>query len=108
MNIAVYPGSFDPITYGHLDVVSRAAAVFDRVVFAVLVNPNKGAPVLATNDRLEVIREAIDECCPADLASRIDIESFDGRLLPPPQGDVHREGPARDQRLRVRASDGPH
>ncbi len=78
MNIAVYPGSFDPITYGHLDVVSRAAAVFDRVVFAVLVNPNKGAPVLATNDRLEVIREAIDECCPADLASRIDIESFDG------------------------------
>ena len=41
MRIAVYPGSFDPMTNGHLDVVARAAAVFDQVVFAVLVNPRK-------------------------------------------------------------------
>jgi pantetheine-phosphate adenylyltransferase len=77
VKIAVYPGSFDPITYGHLDVVARAAAVFDRVVFAVLVNPQKSAPVFATEDRVAVIREAIDECCP-DEAARIDVESFDG------------------------------
>ncbi len=77
MKIAVYPGSFDPITYGHIDVVSRAAAVFDRVVFAVLVNPQKAAPVLATEERVRVIREAIDECCP-DVAARIAVESFDG------------------------------
>ena len=78
MKIAVYPGSFDPITYGHLDVVSRAAAVFDRVVFAVLVNPQKSAPVFPTEERVKVIREAIDECCPADIAARIEVESFDG------------------------------
>ena len=78
MKIAVYPGSFDPITYGHLDVVSRAAAVFDLVVFAVLVNPQKSAPVFPTEERVKVIREAIDECCPADIAARIEVESFDG------------------------------
>jgi pantetheine-phosphate adenylyltransferase len=78
VKIAVYPGSFDPITYGHLDVVSRAAAVFDRLVFAVLVNPQKGAAILSTEERLNAIREAVDECCPADVAVRIDVESFDG------------------------------
>jgi pantetheine-phosphate adenylyltransferase len=74
--IAVYPGSFDPITYGHLDVVSRAAIVFDRVIFAVLVNPRK-APLLPVEDRLAVIREALDEECPS-CAGRIDVRSFEG------------------------------
>ena len=78
MKIAVYPGSFDPITYGHLDVVSRAADVFDRVVVGVLVNPQKAAPAFATEDRVRVIREAIDECCPAEVAARIEVEAFDG------------------------------
>lgn len=78
MRIAVYPGSFDPMTYGHLDVVARAAAVFDRVVFAVLVNPRKSEPIFPTEVRLAVIREAVDECCPTDIASRIDVEAFDG------------------------------
>ena len=78
MRIAVYPGSFDPMTNGHLDVVARAAAVFDRVVFAVLVNPRKSEPIFPTDVRLAVIREAVDECCPVDVAARIDIESFDG------------------------------
>lgn len=75
--IAVYAGSFDPITYGHLDVVARAAAVFDRVHLAVLVNPRKGDPIFPTDVRLQVIREAVDEQCP-EVASRIDVESFDG------------------------------
>ena len=78
MKIAVYPGSFDPITFGHLDVATRAAGVFDRVVFAVLLNPQKSPPVFAIDERVKVIREAIDECCPADVAARIDVESFDG------------------------------
>ncbi len=77
MKTAVYPGSFDPITYGHLDVVSRAAMVFDRVVFAVLVNPRK-APLLQVDDRLAVIREAVDEACPPEVAERISVEAFDG------------------------------
>ncbi len=76
MKTAVYPGSFDPITYGHLDVVSRAAQVFDRVVFAVLVNPRK-APLFPTEIRLDVIREAVREEC-GDLADRIEVQSFDG------------------------------
>jgi pantetheine-phosphate adenylyltransferase len=78
VKIAVYPGSFDPITYGHLDVLARAAGVFDRVVFAVLVNREKSAPVFAIEERVKVVREAIDECCPAEVAARIDVESFDG------------------------------
>ena len=78
MKIAVYPGSFDPLTNGHLDVVTRAVAVFDRVVFAVLVNPRKAEPIFATGVRLAVIREALDESCPAEVAGRIDVESFDG------------------------------
>jgi pantetheine-phosphate adenylyltransferase len=78
VKIAVYPGSFDPITYGHLDVLSRAAAVFDRVVIAVLVNPGKGAPVFPAEERVKVIREAIEECCPADVAKRVEVESFEG------------------------------
>jgi pantetheine-phosphate adenylyltransferase len=78
VKIAVYPGSFDPITYGHLDVVSRATAIFDRVVLGVLVNPQKSAAALSTEERVAVIREAVAECCPVDVASRIDVEAFDG------------------------------
>ncbi len=78
MKIAVYPGSFDPITFGHLDVVARAAAVFDLVYFAVLINPHKAAPIFATDERLASIREAVDESCPPDMAARIAVEAFDG------------------------------
>jgi pantetheine-phosphate adenylyltransferase len=76
--IAVYAGSFDPITYGHLDVVTRAAAVFDRVFVAVLVNPHKGSPIFGPDVRLEVIRESVAELCPPDVAARIEVQSFDG------------------------------
>ena len=78
MKIAVYPGSFDPITFGHLDVVARAAAVFDQVYFAVLVNPHKSEPIFSTDERLAAIREAVDEECQPDVADRIAIDSFDG------------------------------
>jgi pantetheine-phosphate adenylyltransferase len=78
VKIAVYPGSFDPITYGHLDVVSRAAAVFDRVILGVLVNPQKAAAALTTEERVAVIREAVAESCPADVVDRIDVRAFDG------------------------------
>lgn len=76
--IAVYPGSFDPITFGHLDVVERAAAVFDRVYFAVLVNSAKRAPLFGLDERLAAIREAVDELCPKAVAARIEVDSFDG------------------------------
>ena len=75
MKVAVYPGSFDPITNGHLDIIDRALEVFDRLIVGVLANPRK-APLLAVDTRIEVIKAALTE---ADLPEdRIDVESFDG------------------------------
>jgi pantetheine-phosphate adenylyltransferase len=73
--VAVYPGSFDPITNGHLDIVERATKVFDRVILAVLANPRK-APLLDVDTRIGIIREAL--AAAGTPAERIDIESFDG------------------------------
>ncbi len=75
MSVAVYPGSFDPITNGHLDIVERAANVFDTVVIAVLANPRK-APLLSVDERIEIIRRALVEH--AVDADRIEVDSFDG------------------------------
>jgi pantetheine-phosphate adenylyltransferase len=74
-SVAVYPGSFDPITNGHLDIIERATNVFERLVVAVLANPRK-APLLDVDTRIRVIRDALrDAGAPVD---RIDIEAFDG------------------------------
>ena len=75
MRIAVYPGSFDPITNGHLDVVRRAARVFDRVVVAVLGNPRK-SPLLDADRRVAVIRAAVE--ADENLAGVVDVRTFDG------------------------------
>ncbi|MFI5254748.1 MAG: pantetheine-phosphate adenylyltransferase [Candidatus Limnocylindrales bacterium] len=76
MSAAVYPGSFDPVTYGHLDVIGRAAGIFERVVVGVLANPRK-APLLTTAERLAILRAAIDETLGA-AASRIEVGAFEG------------------------------
>lgn len=76
MSVALYPGSFDPVTYGHLDVVERAAGVFERVLVAVLRNPRK-APLFDEGERIATIREAIDEECPT-IADRVEVTAFDG------------------------------
>jgi pantetheine-phosphate adenylyltransferase len=73
--IAVYPGSFDPITNGHLDIIARAANVFDTVIIGVLANPRK-SPLLPIETRIAVIRESLAELgSPLD---RIEVTSFDG------------------------------
>ncbi len=77
MNVAVYPGSFDPITDGHLDVLVRAAGAFDRLIVAVLENPRK-APLLGLDERVELIRAAVRDETPEDRRSRIEVRSFDG------------------------------
>ena len=76
MRTAVYPGSFNPITLGHVDVLRRAAGVFERVVVAVLVNPRK-APAGEADGRVAAIREAVAETLP-DLVGRIEVRIFDG------------------------------
>jgi pantetheine-phosphate adenylyltransferase len=75
MSVAVYPGSFDPITNGHLDVIRRASGVFERIVVGVLANPRK-QPLLSVEERIDIIREALA----ADAASAhgIEVDSFDG------------------------------
>jgi pantetheine-phosphate adenylyltransferase len=75
MRVAVYPGSFDPVTNGHLDVVRRATAVFDRVIVGVLANPRK-SPLLPVDERIAAIREALAGAGLAD--NHVEVESFDG------------------------------
>jgi pantetheine-phosphate adenylyltransferase len=77
MQVAVYPGSFDPVTHGHIDVVGRAAAVFDRVIVAVLANPRK-QPLLATEDRVAILRRSVDETLDPTTAARLEVAAFDG------------------------------
>jgi pantetheine-phosphate adenylyltransferase len=76
MTVAVYPGSFDPITFGHIDVIGRASTIFDNLVVGVLINPKK-SPMLSLDERIDVIREAISDELP-HAASRIDVAGFDG------------------------------
>jgi pantetheine-phosphate adenylyltransferase len=74
--IAVYPGSFDPITNGHLDIVARATAVFDTVIIGVLANPRK-TPLLPVETRIEIIRAALADGVGPTL-DRVRVEAFDG------------------------------
>lgn len=75
MSTAVYPGSFDPVTNGHIDIVDRALHVFERVIVAVLANPRK-SPLLGVDERMAVLHEAMSAGgLPMD---RIEVASFDG------------------------------
>jgi len=75
MKVALYPGSFDPVTNGHVDVLQRALAVFDRVVVAVLANPRK-TPLLGAEERVALLREALAEAALDD--DRCEVVAFDG------------------------------
>ena len=70
--VALYPGSFDPITLGHIDILERATAIFDRVVVSVLRNPAK-QPLFSVDERLDLIRAAT-----ASLDGEVTVDSFDG------------------------------
>ncbi len=71
---AIYPGSFDPPTMGHLDVIERAAAVFDRLTVAVVVNPQKREPMFTLAERKAMLAEIV-----AHLP-HVDVEDFRGLL----------------------------
>ena len=70
MKIAVYPGSFDPITNGHLDILNRALKIFDKVVVLVAVNPNKVSR-FSLEDRINMIKEATDD-------TRVEVDYTEG------------------------------
>ena len=75
VKIGIYPGSFDPMTKGHLDLIERAAKLVDHLIVAVLVNPNKSKGLLTIPERIEIIREATKEI------NNIEIDSFSGLLV---------------------------
>ncbi len=71
MRIAVYPGSFDPITNGHLEVLKRALNIFDRVIVLVAINRDKDNSRFSIQDRVDMIKEAIND-------ERVTVDSYDG------------------------------
>ncbi|MGH7492011.1 MAG: pantetheine-phosphate adenylyltransferase [bacterium] len=74
MRLAIYPGTFDPITNGHLDIVERAAQLFDRITVAVATNSAK-TPLFSTAERVELIRQVV---APFE---NVGVESFSGLLV---------------------------
>ncbi|ADL42621.1 pantetheine-phosphate adenylyltransferase [Caldicellulosiruptor obsidiansis OB47] len=74
MKIGVYPGSFDPVTNGHLDIIERASKIFDKLIVAVLVNPNK-TPVFDIEERVELLKETTEHL------PNVEIKAFKGLLI---------------------------
>ena len=75
MAIALCPGSFDPVTFGHLDIIERAARHFDQVVVAVIRNPQKSQSLFSLEERQEMLREVTEHL------DNIEIEFFKGLLV---------------------------
>ncbi|NOX26388.1 MAG: pantetheine-phosphate adenylyltransferase [Deltaproteobacteria bacterium] len=73
--VAVYPGTFDPITMGHLDIINRALEIFDRVIIAVAINPGK-EPVFSLDKRLEMIRDSFGA-----NEHRVGVEAVEGLIV---------------------------
>jgi pantetheine-phosphate adenylyltransferase len=72
--LAVYPGSFDPLTNGHVDIIMRGARLFDRIIVAILVNAEK-SPLFSMEERVEITRSVFK-----DHAS-VEVDTFDGLLV---------------------------
>ncbi len=71
MKIAIYPGSFDPITFGHLDILKNAAGIFDKVIIAVAYNEAKNG-FLTTEERVELIKQSVKDL------TNVEVDSFKG------------------------------
>ncbi len=74
MTTAICPGSFDPVTLGHVDIIKRASKMFDRVIVAVLVNTEK-TPSFSIEERMELLKKATEEI------ENVEISGFDGLLV---------------------------
>ena len=74
MKVAIYPGSFDPVTFGHLDVIRRAASMFDELTVSVLNNTQK-TPLFSVEERVRILEEATKEL------PNVKVDSFSGLLI---------------------------
>ena len=74
MRIAVYPGSFDPVTLGHMDVISRSSRLFDKLIVGVLVNSSK-IPLFSAEERVNMIKGVVSEY------PNVEVMAFDGLLV---------------------------
>lgn len=74
MNIGIYPGSFDPITYGHIDIIERSTKLFDKLIVAVLTNPQK-KPLFSVENRIKMIKHSIRHL------KNVEVDSFNGLLV---------------------------
>ncbi len=72
--LAVYPGSFDPLTNGHVDIISRGARLFDRIIVAILVNAEK-SPLFTMDERVEITRSVFK------THRNVEVDTFDGLLV---------------------------
>lgn len=71
---AVYPGSFDPVTYGHIDIIKRASSIVDELVVGILVN-NRKEPMFTMEDRLEMLRESVKDL------QNVKVQTFEGMTI---------------------------
>ena len=74
MAIAIYPGTFDPVTYGHIDIIKRACEIFDSIVVTVAINTGK-TPLFTTKERVDMLKESLKEF------DNVSIDSFDGLVV---------------------------
>src|SRR5262245_35612006 len=72
--LAVYPGSFDPLTNGHVDIILRGARLFDRIIVAILINAEK-SPLFSMEERVEIARQVFKE------VPNVEVDTFDGLLV---------------------------
>ncbi len=74
-SLAVYPGTFDPITMGHMDIIDRALNLFDKVIVAIAINPGK-KPLFSLEERIQMVKD----CFPSDY-SRVEVDTVSGLLV---------------------------
>jgi pantetheine-phosphate adenylyltransferase len=72
--VAIYPGTFDPLTNGHLSILNRALVIFDRLIIAILVNPAK-TPLFSLEERIKIIKDVLKD------KKNVEVDSFNGLLV---------------------------
>jgi pantetheine-phosphate adenylyltransferase len=78
--VGVYPGTFDPITNGHMDIILRASRVVDRLIIGVAMNAGKG-PIFSLEERVQIVEEELAAQNEGDLKGRVEVRSFDSLLM---------------------------